>query len=56
MPRACMAEAGFWYDTIAELSALIAAAPRDMTLRQQRAALLEQQGLPEVAAYDRQRK
>jgi hypothetical protein len=50
------AEAGLWYDAIAALSALIAAAPQDMTLRQQRAALLEQEGLAEAAAYDRQRK
>jgi hypothetical protein len=50
------AKAGLWYDAIAALSALIATAPQDMTLRQQRAALLEQEGLPEAAAYDRQRK
>ena len=49
------AAAGIWYDTIAALSELIDAAPQDAKLRQQRAILLEQQGLPEVAAYDRQR-
>jgi hypothetical protein len=48
------AEAGLWYDAIAAISDLIDAAPQDTTLRQQRAALLEQVGLPQVAMYDRQ--
>jgi Domain of Unknown Function (DUF928) len=48
------AEAGLWYDALATISALIEAAPRDTALRQQRAGLLEQVGLAEVAAYDRQ--
>ena len=48
------AASGIWYDTIAMLSELIDAAPRNALLRQQRASLLEQEGLPEVAAYDRQ--
>jgi hypothetical protein len=47
------AEAGIWYDAIAAVSALIEAAPQDTALRQQRAGLLEQVGLLEVAAYDR---
>jgi len=46
------AESGLWYDAIAALSSRIAAAPRDAALRQHRAALLEQAGLSEVAAYD----
>ena len=48
-----LAGAGIWYDSLAALSALIDASPRDKALRAQRAALLEQIGLPEVAAYDR---
>jgi Domain of Unknown Function (DUF928)/Adenylate and Guanylate cyclase catalytic domain len=47
------AEAGIWYDATAAVSALIEAAPQDTALRQQRAGLLEQVGLLEVAAYDR---
>jgi Domain of Unknown Function (DUF928) len=50
------ATAGLWYDTIAVLSELIDAVPQDTTLRQQRAALLDQEGLTEAAAYDRQRQ
>ena len=50
------AAAGLWYDTIAALAELIDAAPQDARLRQQRATLLEQEGLPEAAAYDRQHK
>jgi Domain of Unknown Function (DUF928) len=50
------ATAGLWYDTIATLSELIDATPRDATLRQQRATLLDQEDLPEAAAYDRQHK
>jgi len=50
------ATAGLWYDTIAVLSELIDAVPQDTTLRQQRATLLDQEGLTEAAAYDRQRK
>jgi len=46
------AESGIWYDAIGTLSSRIAAAPRDAGLREQRAALLEQAGLSEVAAYD----
>jgi hypothetical protein len=47
------AEAGLWYDAIAVLSERIDAAADDPVYRTQRAALLEQVGLPEVAAYDR---
>jgi hypothetical protein len=47
---------GLWYDTIAALSELIDTRPQDTTLRQQRAAVLEQEGLTAAAAYDRQRK
>jgi hypothetical protein len=48
------AEAGLWYDAIAAISDLIDATPQDTTLRQQRAALLEQVDLPQVVTYDRQ--
>ena len=47
---------GLWYDTIAALSELIDATPQDIKLRQQRAAVLEQEDLTAAAAYDRQRK
>ncbi len=47
---------GLWYDTIATLSELIDATPRYTALRQQRATVLEQEGLTAAAAYDRQRK
>ena len=47
---------GLWYDTIAALSELIDTRPQDTTLRQQRAAVLEQEGLTAAAAYDRQRQ
>ena len=52
---ATYAEAGLWYDAVAAISDLIATAPQDSALRTQRAALLEQGRLPEVAAYDRER-
>ena len=47
------AEAGLWYDAIAVISDLITAHPKDRVLRLQRAALLEQIGLPDVAEFDR---
>ena len=50
------AREGLWYDAIAALSELIDAAPQDTALRQQRATVLEQEGLTAAAAYDRQRK
>jgi len=42
------AEAGLWYDALATISDLIDRAPQDMQLRQQRAALLRQVGLPDI--------
>ena len=51
-PRA-YAEAGIWYDALDELSAQISDRPGDTELRQQRAALLDQVGLPGAAAYER---
>jgi hypothetical protein len=44
-----------WYDAIAALSELIDATPQDTVLRQQRATVLEQEGLTAAATYDRQR-
>jgi hypothetical protein len=46
------AEAGLWYDALTAISELIDGTPKDTLLRKQRAALLEQVGLPEVARYD----
>lgn len=45
---AVFAGAGLWYDAIASLGELIAAAPDDRAVVEQRAALLRQAGLPEV--------
>jgi hypothetical protein len=44
---------GVWYDALDQLSQQINANPADARLRQQRAALLEQVGLREAAAFDR---
>ena len=41
-------EAGLWYDTVAEISELIEAAPQDQALRKQRTALLAQVGLTAI--------
>jgi hypothetical protein len=46
------AEAGYWYDAIALLSEQIEATPADSIARSQRAALLQQVGLHEIADYD----
>ena len=43
---------GFWYDAMGCVSDLIETSPEDMGLRKQRAALLEQVGLHEVAEWD----
>jgi hypothetical protein len=48
-----LAEAGIWYDALDALSEQIDAAPGNRTLWNQRAALLEQVGLPEVALDER---
>ena len=42
------AGAGIWYDAIAALNELIAAAPQDAALRTQRSALLREVGLPDT--------
>jgi hypothetical protein len=46
------AEVGHWYDAIALVSEQIEANPLDSNLRSQRAALLQQVGLQEIADYD----
>jgi len=47
-----LAEGGLWYDALAGVSDMIDAAPKDLTLRKQRAALLDQVGLNEAAEFD----
>jgi hypothetical protein len=47
------AQEGFWYDALATLSEQIAAQPANRSLREQRAALLDQIELKAAAAYDR---
>jgi len=49
------AESGIWYDTITAISELIEAYPNDTNLRKQRAALLEQVGLSQVAQHEMNR-
>lgn len=48
-----LAANGIWYDAIDAYSDLISARPNDRDLREQRAALLDQVGLKDVADYDR---
>jgi hypothetical protein len=48
------AEAGLWYDAVAAISGQIETASNAQNLRQQRAALLEQVGLQDIAAHDKQ--
>ncbi len=50
-----LAAAGIWYDALALLTEAIALRPGDTALRAQRAALLEQAGLVQAAAFERQR-
>jgi len=47
-----LAEEGIWYDALAGLSDRIDAAPKDLSLRKQRAALLSQVGLNDAAEFD----
>lgn len=47
------AQQGYWYDSFDGLSKLIASDPGNSDLREQRAALLEQIGLPVVSAASR---
>jgi Domain of Unknown Function (DUF928) len=50
---AVLAAEGIWYDALAALSEPLAARPGDAGLRERRAAVLEQAGLPDVAASER---
>ncbi|HEY3197304.1 MAG TPA: DUF928 domain-containing protein [Nitrospirales bacterium] len=50
-----LAGVGLWYDAIRKVSELIEAAPNDPVYRMQRAALLSQVGLPEIAEADLKR-
>jgi hypothetical protein len=50
---ALLAQAGIWYDALDGLSSAIAAAPENVALRRQRADLLAQVGLKEVATFER---
>jgi Domain of Unknown Function (DUF928) len=50
------AEAGLWYDALTAISDLINAAPHDPALQQQRASLLEQVGLRDIAEHDQRRR
>lgn len=43
------ADGGLWYDALTAISELIEAAPQDPALRKERAAMLVQVGLPEIA-------
>ena len=47
------AEEGIWYDALSAISDMVDGAPNDSALRTQRAALLEQVRLQEVADFDR---
>jgi hypothetical protein len=47
-----LAEEGIWYDALAGVSDRIDASPKDLALRKQRAALLDQVGLNEAAEFD----
>lgn len=46
------AEYGLWYDAVTSISSLIDTMPNDLVLRKQRASLMEQVGLIEIAKYD----
>ena len=46
------ADAGLWYDSVTSISNLIDTAPNDLAFHKQRASLLEQVGLVEIAQYD----
>ncbi len=50
---AAYAEAGIWYDALESISNAVDAHPEDASIREQRASLLKQVGLPEAAAADK---
>ena len=47
-----LAKAGLWYDAVQAISAKIEASPEDPFYKQQRAFLMQQVGLSEIAEYD----
>jgi hypothetical protein len=47
-----LAEAGLWYDALTALSELIGGTQANQVFRQERAAILKQERLPVVAAWD----
>jgi hypothetical protein len=55
IPR-LLAQHGMWYDSMTSISELLAESPTDRVLLDQRASLLEQIGLMEVAGLDREGK
>ena len=46
------AQAGLWYDAFSKISDLLESSPSDRNLREQRASLLEQVDLREIARYE----
>src|SRR6266550_5316030 len=52
---AAYGQAGIWYDAFESVSNAIEAHPEDASLRAQRAALLQQVGLSEAAAFDKKK-
>lgn len=46
------AEAGIWYDALSSVSELIEVSPDNLAFRKQRASLLQQVGLPQIAQYE----
>ncbi len=52
---AAYGQAGIWYDAFESVSNAIEAHPDDASLRAQRAALLQQVGLSEAAAFDKKK-
>jgi hypothetical protein len=50
---AIYAQNGIWYDALEAISNTIEAHPDDASLREQRASLLRQVGLPEAATADK---
>jgi hypothetical protein len=52
---AAYGQAGIWYDAFESVSNAIEAHPDDASLHAQRAALLQQVGLSEAAAFDKKK-
>jgi hypothetical protein len=52
---AVYAQAGMWYDALDTITNAIEANPNDASLKEQRASLLKQVGLPQAAALDQKK-